>query len=87
MAHENESNVQIGVDGVVAEVVLFEHRVLQLVATLLDILLWKECMRNCNSRVKKQGTYVNFRIVDLERVHVIVVFLDLIYDRVVSYLG
>ncbi len=44
-------------------------------------------MGNCNNRVKKQGTYVNFRIVDLEGVHVIVVFLDLIYDRVVSYLG
>lgn len=47
----------------------------------------KGCMGNCNNRVKKQGTYVNFRIVDLEGVHVIVVFLDLIYDRVVSYLG
>jgi hypothetical protein len=33
-----EINIEIGIDGIVAKIVFLEHRILQLVTSLLDIL-------------------------------------------------
>ena len=69
-------DIKVGIDGVIAEIVLFEHRVFEFVAPLLNIL---NQMGSQERGPRNQGkTYVDFGIIDLERMNVIIIFIHLI---------
>lgn len=70
-----EIDIKVCIDGVVPEVILFEHGILEFIAPLLDIL--RRTISTGNQCVTS-GSYVDLGVVNLKSMHVVVVFVNLI---------
>ena len=70
--------VEVRVYRVIPEVIFFKHRIFELVASLFNILPRYVSQIHVQKSVHDAGVYIDFGVINLERVHIVIILVDFI---------